>query len=423
MQPTTIEIIATSLFGVAVIHTFLCSRFQHISHRFPDGSVGSSIFHLLGEVEAVFGFWAGILLIVFAFVNGWHEALEHLDAQNFTEPAFVFAIMTMAATAPVIHFARQSIFGLARVIPFHREIAIYLTCLVIGPLLGSFITEPAAMTVTAMILKRRYYDRNMSGRFMYITIAVLFVNVSIGGTLTPFAAPPVLMVAGTWHWDIGFMLTTFGWKAALAVVINAFSATMLLRKELKLLPEPEQAPKEISVPAWVAAAHLVFLAAVVLTSHHPKIFLGFFLYFLGLTAITKRWQEPLKLRESLLVGFFLAGLVVLGGFQKWWLDSVIRALSPTPLFLGTTALTAFTDNAALTFLGAQVDNVTDAFKYALVAGAVAGGGLTVIANAPNPAGFSILQERFQPDGISPMRLALTALPPTLVAMACLWLLP
>ncbi|MCW8128997.1 MAG: putative Na+/H+ antiporter [Planctomycetota bacterium] len=423
MQPTTIEIVATSLFAIAIVHTFLCSRFLHISHKFPEDSVGASVFHLLGEVEAVFGFWAGVLVIVFAFLNGWHEAIEHLDHQNFTEPAFVFAIMTVAATAPVIRFARGSIFGLAKLIPFHREIAIYLTCLVVGPLLGSFITEPAAMTVTAMILKRRYYDRQMSGRFMYITLAVLFVNVSIGGTMTPFAAPPVLMVAGTWKWDIGFMLVHFGWKSALAVVINAFAATMILRKELKYLSEPENAPKDQPIPIWVIAAHLVFLALVVLTSHHPKIFLGFFLYFLGLTAITKRWQEPLKLRESLLVGFFLAGLVVLGGFQKWWLDSVIRSLEPTALFLGATALTAFTDNAALTFLGSQVDNVTDAFKYALVAGAVAGGGLTVIANAPNPAGFSILQERFQPDGISPLRLALTALLPTLVAMACLWLLP
>jgi hypothetical protein len=56
------------------------------------------------------------------------------------------------------------------------------------------------------------------------------------------------------------------------------------------------------------------------------------------------------------------------------------------MYFGATALTAITDNAALTYLGSLVEGVSDQLKYALVAGAVSGGGLTVIANAPNPAG-------------------------------------
>ena len=58
----------------------------------------------------------------------------------------------------------------------------------------------------------------------------------------------------------------------------------------------------------------------------------------------------------------------------------------------------------------------------LVAGSVTGGGLTVIANAPNPAGFSILKGCFSDGSISPLRLLGAASIPTLVA-ACMFLLP
>jgi len=423
MNPSPTEITGAVLFGLAILHTFACSRFQHLSHRFKSGSVFENLFHLLSEVEAVFGIWAGILVLFMACQVGLPQTITYLEKQNFTEPMFVFAIMTVAATTPVISVARGLILLLAKAIPLHRELSIYFTSLLIGPLLGSFITEPAAMTVTAILLLKRYYERDVSSTFKYVTIAVLFVNVSIGGTLTPFAAPPVLMVANAWNWDLGFMLANFGWKAAIAVAINAFLAAMILKKELLRLEHFETSPvRESAIPAWVKVLHLAFLVLIVTFSHHAIIFMGIFLFFLGVTDLTKQWQEALRLRESLLVAFFLAGLVVLGGFQQWWLTPIIRSLTETPLFLGTTALTSITDNAALTYLGSQIANLADAFKYALVAGAVAGGGLTVIANAPNPAGYSILQAQFGPDGISPLRLFLTALPPTLIAMSCLWFL-
>jgi Na+/H+ antiporter NhaD/arsenite permease-like protein len=188
--------------------------------------------------------------------------------------------------------------------------------------------------------------------------------------------------------------------------------------------DPAQAASQGPVsPAWLRALHLIFLGLIVLMAHHPTVFLGIFLFFLGLTAITPEFQERLKLRESLLVAFFLAGLVVLGGVQRWWLEPLLRNLDTLPLFLGTTVLTAFTDNAALTYLGSQIPQISEAFKYALVAGAVAGGGLTVIANAPNPAGFSILRNSFGPEGISPAGLLAGAAIPTLIAMACFWWLP
>jgi hypothetical protein len=423
VSPTNLEILGTVLFGLAVLHTFSAKRFNVLAARYPKGSVARNLLHLVGEVEVIFGIWAGVLVATMALIEGGPAAIQYLQDRNFTEPAFVFAIMTIAATRPILHFASTLIAVAARIAPFARAVSFYFMALVLGPLLGSFITEPAAMTVTALILKHRYYDRGLSTRCMYATLGVLFVNVSIGGTLTPFAAPPVLMVASTWQWDLGHMLGSFGWKAALAVLVNALAVTLIFRRELRGLPKVDEAGEAGAwrAPWWLVGVHLAVLTLVVLTAHHVVVFVGVFLFFLGFVAVTEELQDPLQLREGLLVGFFLAGLVTLGGLQSWWLDPILRSLDVLPLYLGTAALTAITDNAALTYLGSQVPGLTEAAKYALVAGAVAGGGLTVIANAPNPAGYGILRPSFG-TGVSPLGLLLGALGPTLVALACfLWL--
>lgn len=417
-----IEIFATFVFALAVFHTFLVKQFQHLALKYPEGSIAENLLHLLGEVEVVFGLWAAVLLSGMLFWIGPKEAINYVESLNFTEPAFVFVIMAMAATRPVVSFAEALISTIARFIPLSRQGSLYLSCLAVGPLLGSFITEPASMTISALLLKEHFFDRGLSPKVMYVTLGVLFVNVSIGGVLTSFAAPPVLMVASPWGWNMKFMISNFGWKAIIAVILNASLATAFVYKNLtSQAPSPLSTQKQ-NAPHWLTAIHLAFLALVVVTAHHPIIFIGLFLFFLGTATITKEYQEELKLKESLLVAFFLGGLVVLGGLQRWWLAPIITNLSELPLFLGATFLTAFTDNAALTYLGAQVPGLANELKYGLVAGAVAGGGLTVIANAPNPAGFAILKEGFGPEGISPIQLALSALVPTMIAMACLWFL-
>jgi Na+/H+ antiporter NhaD/arsenite permease-like protein len=283
-------------------------------------------------------------------------------------------------------------------------------------LLGSFITEPAAMTLAALLLRDRYYATGLSSRLKYATLGVLFVNVSIGGTLTPYAAPPVLMVAGTWGWDLTYMLTHFGWRSALAVVVNALGVTLLFRHELLNLRVSSE-PVGAAVPLPLLVVHVAFLAAVVVFAHHPVVFMGLFLFFLGVAHAYAEHQDRLMLREGLMVAFFLAGLVVLGGQQQWWLQPLLEDMSPTAVYYGATALTAITDNAALTYLGSLVQGLTEEFKYSLVAGAVTGGGLTVIANAPNPAGYSILKRNFEHEEISPLGLLAAALIPTLVAIA------
>lgn len=429
MQPTTLEIIATSLFGVAVMHTFLVKRFEVLAHRRPDGSIGRNLLELLGEVEVVFGFWALILVICTQFMEGHTYLIDWLNGENakyrvnFTEPLFVFAIMSIAATRPVLDFATGVIERASRLLPMTPTAAFFPATLILGPLLGGFITGPAAMTVTALILKRRYFDRGMSTKFMYATIGVLFVNVSIGGSLTNFAAPPVLMVARTWEWTTPFMLGHFGWKAAIAVIINAVALTWVFRGEFAGIGQKPLETKRGRSPLWLQFIHLLFMGLVVLTAHDIVIFLGIFLFFLGVVDVTQEHQEQLRLRQALLVAFFLGGLVVLESYQKWWLQPLLAQMDAGVLYPAAASLTAVTDNAALTYLGSLVPTLGETDKYALVAGALAGGGLTVIANAPNPAGYGILRFSFGEDGISPLGLLLGALLPTLVVLGAFWFLP
>lgn len=415
MQPTPIEITAAAIFALAVIHTFLASRFERLAHT---DSRHAGLWHLMGEVEVVFGFWALVLMVANFALEGGEAATRYADTRNFTEPLFVFAIMVMAATRPVLRAASGLVSGLSRALPLPGATGFTLTALLLVPLLGSFITEPAAMTLAALMLSRRLFDQPASPRLKYAVLGALFVNVSIGGTLTPYAAPPVLMVATQWGWDMAFMFSHFGWKAALAVAANAAGVTALFWGELSRLESPEgeeQAEEKRPVPAVLTLLHLLLLAGVVAFAHHPPLFLGLFLLFLGVAQAYKRHQDRLILREGLLVAFFLAGLVVLGGRQQWWLEPLLTSLGGEAMFFGSTALTAITDNAALTYLGSLVQGLSDELKYLLVAGAVTGGGLTVIANAPNPAGVALLRRHFPGGAVSPLGLLAGALGPTVVA--------
>lgn len=427
MNPSTIEIIGTVLFALAVLHTFLAGKFESMAHKYPEGSVKENLFHLLGEVEVIFGLWAGIFITVFAAMKGLvvmddhHKviggAVHYLEGINYTEPMFVFVIMTMAATRPVIIFAEKIILTVAKIIPLPQKMAFYISALIMGPLLGSFITEPAAMTVTAFILLDYFFSGKMSTKFKYATVGLLFVNISIGGTLTHFAAPPVLMVASKWHWDMMHMLSNFGYKAVIAILISTLATAFYFKNELSAKLEDKRKHDNTIVPTWwMTVTHLIFLALVVYTAHHMVFFMGLFLFFLGFMAVTTEYQDEPKLKEAMLVGFFLGGLVTLGQMQAWWLQEVLTKMGDFTLFVGATGLTAITDNAALTYLGSLVD-LSDGAKYNLVAGAVAGGGLTVIANAPNPAGYGILKGAFE-GGISPVKLLMSAALPTLVACIC-----
>lgn len=421
MTPLPVEILASVLFGLAVLHTFCVKKIAHWAKNYPSGSLQENLLHFFSETEVVFGLWAATLFVGVGAIKGsFHDAAEYIDSLDFTEAKFVFVIMVVAATRPIVTLAEGLISSAARLIPMRESVSFYVAALFLGPLLGSLITEPAAMTLLALVLKRRYFERGISLRFAYATLGLLFVNVSIGGTLTHFAAPPVLMVSAKWHWDFAYMFEHFGCRAAAACSISTTTVAAAFYKELKSL---EAVPSAVGrIPFWLTSIHLVFLALIVAFAHHPNVFFGVFVLFLGLVTATREFQDSIKLREGLLVGFFLAGLVTLGSLQSYWLKPLIQSLTGNAMFFGAVGLTALTDNAALTYLGSLVEGIPEDLKYALVAGAVTGGGLTVIANAPNPAGVGILQDAsvFGGEGISPLGLFLGALFPTAVAIALFW---
>lgn len=423
-----LDTIASLFFALAVLHTFLTAPILRYSHRFPQDSFRGNILHFLGEIEVVFGFWAALFLIVYAVKQDVSSAINYLQGVNFVEPLFIFAVMTVCSTRPILHACRLLIFNISRVlkkiIPAPESLIEIFVILTVGPLAGSFITEPAAMTVTAFLLLSMIHTKDK--KVLYSLLAVLFVNISIGGSLTPYAAPPILMVASKWGWDFSFVFSNLGWKAMIAVLINSTLFSVILRKNIVSgfysLQEVEKRTEEKrpDIPLGVTVLHLTFLLCIILTAHYEKVFLGLLLFFLGVYSATRKFQDALRLKESLLVAFFLGGIIIFGPFQAWWLKPLLAGLSDGFLFSGAAVLTAFTDNAALTFLGSQVEGLSETSKLALVGGALAGGGLTIIANAPNPAGVSILQKKFPQGQISPFLLLLSALIPTLVACTVFW---
>ena len=406
--------LGTALFAIAVLHTFMAGRFLKLSKR---GGPHQGLWHLLGEVEVVFGFWGAVFLALLGVLSGPGAAVGYLESISFTEPAFVFAIMIVASTKPVVALATRLIVGLASRLPMPMGMAVCATALTVGPLMGSFITEPAAMTVTALILYVVFFTQPLPESLKYALLGTLFVNISIGGVLTHFAAPPVIMSAPKWGWGLWHMFANFGWKAAIAVMVNAVLMTGIFSGPLRrmVVNIPPAAHEEI--PYWITAVHLAVLGGLVMLLHHPVAFLAVFVVFVGFVAAYEDFQSELMVRSSLLVGVFLAGLVILGPPQRWWVQALLTRMDSLALFFGAVCLTGITDNAALAFLGTLVEDLSDQSKFALLAGAVTGGGLTVIANAPNPAGYSILKHGFKDGIISPLRLLAAALVPTGVAAA------
>ncbi|MGA8654682.1 MAG: putative Na+/H+ antiporter [Chthoniobacterales bacterium] len=447
IQAEWFNIVGTLIFLAAIIHTFLASRFMQIAHRLDrefhaleeqekgatdDKQVfrirdrlqfRAQLFHFLGEVEVVFGIWLVPLALTILVIKGWNTLTGYAATIDATEPVFVVVVMAIASSRPILRLAEIC---LARVASLagSTTAAWWFVILTVGPLLGSFITEPAAMTICALLLRRRFYDLHPGQALRYATLALLFVNISVGGTLTHFAAPPIVMVASQWDWGISHMFMNFGWKAVLGIILVNVIYYLLFRRDFSVL-RPRAATSEVQdrpIPNGITVIHLLFIAWVVLVSHYALLVVIGFLFFLAFVEATRRHQIVTSLRGPMLVGFFLLALVIHGRLQQWWIEPVLRACSKWPMVIGSTLLTALNDNAAITYLASLVPGLSDSLKHAVVAGAVAGGGLTVIANAPNPAGQSILVSRFGDEGISALKLFLWAVFPTVVMGAAFMLL-
>lgn len=415
MPPTTLQIIAAVIFALAIIHIFSVKYFEHLAHR---STKHSGLFHLLGEIEVVFGAWALILILFMFILSGKQATVDYMNSRSYIEAMFVFVIMIIAATRPILQTVVLFVKKLSTIIPTKGATGFYFVVMFFVPILGSIITEPASMTLAALILSDKLFSQEISKKFRYATLGTLFVNVSIGGTLTNFAAPPILMVAGTWDWSTTFMFTTFGWKSMIAIFISTNLMILIFYKELVNIKIRTTVSDRENIPFGIILTHYLFLFLVVFFGHYPAIFMSIFLLFLGITHAYQQYQDRLMLREGLLVAFFLGGLVILGGQQQWWLQDLIMKMSDLQVFFAAITVGSVTDNAAITYLGSLVEGLTDEFKYALVAGAVCGGGLTVIANAPNPAGVTILKSHFEDSTIDPWYLFLGALVPTIISALC-----
>ena len=417
--------VVSLVFACAIIHALLANKIVKISHKvlekhkaaYPTNkhpvSIKAEFLHFFGEVEAVFGIWVFVLAISFLVFKDWNTFLSYINNVNYTEPIFVVVIMALASSKPIVNFAENNLKIGASLLG--GGVNAYWFCILsVAPLLGSFITEPAAMTVGALLLAKQFYEKKPSPKFAYATLGLLFVNISIGGTLTHFAAPPVLIIANIWDWGILHMISNFGWKAVLAILTSNTIYFFIFRKEFKKMGSIKESQVHSKIPWIITLVHILFIVWTVFTSHYIPLFVGGFLIFIAFVIATRDFQSDINLKSPMLVGFFLAGLVTHGGLQAWWIEPILTRLTQTQLFFGSVVLTAFNDNAAITYLSSLVPNFSDSMKYAVVAGALTGGGLTVIANAPNPAGQSILSKYFQ-GGISPIYLALGAVLPTIIA--------
>ncbi|MGE0173573.1 MAG: putative Na+/H+ antiporter [Oligoflexales bacterium] len=430
------DVAASAIFFLAVCHTFAAPLFIKLSQRIQRGHLApfvAKLVHACGEIELIFGIWAIPLMLVVIAFKGWDALIHYLANEvSFVEPLFVVVIMAAASTRPILDLAESC---LRRIAALGKGSASswWLTILTLGPLTGSLITEPAAMTISALLLGKQFYRLQPSKTFGYATLGLLFVNVSVGGTLTNFAAPPVLMVVKPWDWSSQYVLTYIGWKVLVGVMISNLLYFLIFRREFSQLEQhrTEQDRSEEGhvidgrrngIPIWVQIVHVLAMGWIVVNLHRPPLFLAGFLFLLGFMSMTRQHQRKVDMRGPLLVGFFLAGLVIHGGFQAWWISPMLGDLGKNDLLFVSTFLTSFNDNAAITYLSTFVQGFSDEMKIAVVSGAVAGGGLTVIANAPNPAGAAILGRFFNNKVVLPLNLALAAMIPTAVMVFCFLIL-
>jgi len=541
LESEPFNMVSGIIFFLAILHTMLTNtitrKANQIQERYErlvengdkdknSHSILASLLHLLGEVEVVFGFWSIFLAIAITFFYSWDTFVHYVDNLSFTEPLFVIVIMTIASSRPILKLFEIILWRITKIFGGTLE-SWWLTILIVSPILGAFITGPAAMAIAALLLSEKFYSLHPSTRLKYVTLALLFSNISIGGFLSNFASPPIMMVAGVWNWDMMYMLSTFGWKAVIILFINTFTYYFIVRKELKsmksvyenyqfkkyiqhqfisqkeleesfteleklvdknvhfsseldaysdilkenikslaneklskedyekydidhaidekfddiasdefkksipgLFPEkdthdfivdPHWDEREDKVPAWIMLTHVLFLVWTVANAHAPVLFLSGFLFYLGFYQVTEFYQNRLDLKPAILVAFFLSGIVIHGTLQGWWIAPLLSSLPDLELNIVSIILTSFNDNAAITYLSTLITDFPENLKYALVSGALTGGGLTVIANSPNPIGQSVLKKYFV-SGISALQLLLYALLPASIAAFVFYIL-
>lgn len=425
---------ATIIFALAVVHTFLSPWLHKTSLRLREQKkarlkhsnfyhFSSEVLFLLSEIEVIFGIWLIPLLIGMVLITSTQQTIQFLQSHDYTDALYIMVILVIVASRPIITFMERILEVVAR-LGKDSPSSWWWTIMILAPISGALLKEPGAMALGAILLLEKFYVLNSSERFKYATMGLFFVNVSIGGMLTPFASRALFIVADKWDWSVGYMMGHFGWKAIISILVANTLYFILFRKEFpKYFPREvlkrERSENDRPTPIWITVVHLLFLAAVAYWGEYAPIFLGFFVLFLGFHRATSFYQRPLQLREGLLIGFFFASLIIHGDLQDWWVIPLFSNLPESMMVLVSCSLSAILDNAEVIYLGSKAPNLTETLRDALVIGAMASGGLTIIANAPNPIGLVTLRESFKKE-ISFWRLFRAALIPTLIVLAVFW---
>ncbi|MCH9627793.1 MAG: hypothetical protein S4CHLAM2_14370 [Chlamydiales bacterium] len=429
------QIFSTLIFALAVVHTFLTPTLYSYSQklgakkrlyprRWRHYHFLSEIFYLISEVEVVFGIWLVPLLVASTLIRGWDVTLEYVNTRSYTHALYITVILVVIGSRPIITFAETILEKIAR-LGKDTPAAWWWTIVTIGPLLGALIKEPAAMALSAILLSKKFYPYYPSRRFQYATLGLLFANISVGGMLTTFSSRALFIVADRWDWDWTYMLVRFGWKEFVGMLIATGLYYILFRKEFqkerfpKKLPALEKEEAENPTPVWITVIHVIFVGLIVITGETAPLFLGVFLLFLGFWKATPFYQTPLHLRAAILVGFFFASLIIHGELQGWWIIPLMESLNHFGAMMVSFVLSAFIDNAVVSYLTLDIPHFDDLKHYLVVSGAMCAGALTVIANAPNPVGHAILRPSFQ-GKIAYFPLFLGAMGPALIYLSLFW---
>lgn len=442
------NLVISVVFLLAIIHTFLAGKIHNLAikverrrikkirelkslNQIPEDayehSITSGLLKFFGEVEVVLMIWVIVLGIIFLVSDKWTVFLYYLENKVvFTEPLFVVVIMTIASTRPITYSTEIIVSWLAKKLKlifrsFSGSLA--FICLFFVSLMGSIITEVAAITIAALLMSDLIFKHTKNMTFKYASLGCLLVNISIGGALTHFAAPVILIVAQKWNITTLYTLENFGLPVILSCFIVSMLYYLIFFKEFKRIDtkidlenanKPKEKPK-LAVPVWIIMIHYGFIVWTVFNSHHPVLFLGGYLILIGFVLATVPYQNSINVRSPLLIGMFLAGLIIHGGLQGWWIVPLLSQLNDVELFGTSFVLSMFNDNAGVSFLSSLIPNISESAKKLILSGALTAGGMTILANAPNPTAFTLLKSDFD-KGISHFYVFLAALLPSIIAV-------
>lgn len=396
----------------------------------PHTSTVARLVHVLAEGEGGPPIWTLILFVIGIILIGYENMKGYLESVNIAEPMFVGGMVLVASTKPVLDASERIIMFLAQKLPLPGLLGFFAVTLTLGPLLGSFITEPAAMVVVVSLVMRQVKGRHLTRRFLYLLLGVICTNVSVGGALTPIAAPAIVVIADSVGWDIAFTMQNFGPKAILTVLTTTtvvviipywrtlagmdFHAGMNGNGDFHKhdLPENKAAWKK----ALALSINVGIIGLMIVFSHTPVMMLLTLFLFYIFHDVFHAYHSPMKFMDGFRVAAFLYGILALGTLQRWWIEPLIHELDDGTLYFSIAGLTTIMDNALLTYLVSLVEGIEQSLLILIVWAALAAGGALLPANAPNPIAKVEMQTIFPNQEPSMVQWFINALPSTIIAL-------